>query len=775
MGPGTQRLTLGVAGVLLPLWGSGCGSDEPVRDPIATPGVNEQMTHTSAAADVSFDAPEVTQFRTTEVLPNLDVRALGVFAGEVWVGTSGGVAKLLPDGIGFADLALDTGGAAVDFAPLADGRVAVAGLERVVIAGEGQQEVWPAVGHSLTSIAARGDEVFVGSDGGAYRISAAGLTPLPGLQGLAARDLAVAGNTLHVATSSGVRRFDLANAAAVPSWRAPAELPDDDVRALAVGSDGTTLHVGTALGYARLTPDGTAHVEVAGLNGLAAGNVSALAERGGTLLLGHDIGVTAIEGPKKRHLHSLRWLPGDSVTSVAIAEDGTRFIGTTAGLARHGRETWTLAEKAEHFEQQTDRYLRMDGFMANEVSRSDPWDETQALSRGDNDNDGLWTEMQIAAWCFAYATTKDQRYYQKARRAMDVMLLLVDVPGATFAANGKRPGFIARSLVRSDEGALFESKKGLPNWHLQEHAGHTYLWKDDTSADEYTGHFFGIPIFHDLCAQSDDERAALGARLDLAMSYLVDNGYRLIDLDGAPTTHGDWTGLANAVDGIGPCIQQQLPKCAASFGGEGWLNSIQILGFLLAAWHVTGDDRYRREYLELAVSQRYAEMVAPRSTTLTITSPKLANHSDHELATLAYFTLLRYEPDAARRQLYLKAVRDFYAYEEPERNALHLGLMAGALDDVDAETAAETLREIPFDRRLWRVDNSHRQDAALSPFPDRFGAPQFETVFPYSELGELEWNDNLFAAAQGLDGRVIQSVWPFLLPYWSLRYFRALE
>jgi hypothetical protein len=770
-----RRLTLSAAGLAFPLWALGCGADESVSEPPRSSTVNEQMSHTSVATDTSFAAPQVTQFQTTDVLADLHVRALSVLGGELWVGTSAGVAKLLPDGSGFADQELDMVGGAVDFALLADGRVAIAGVDRVVIADKDQQAVWFVSGQSPTAIAAHGDSVLVGSESGASRVSAAGLAPLPGLQGFAVRDLAVAGDVLYVATTSGVRRFDLAGTAELSSWRAPTELPDDDVRALAIGSDGTTLHVGTALGYARLTPQGAAHIEVAGLNGLATGNVAALVEGDGTLLLGHDIGVTVIEGSTKRHLHSLRWLPADRVTSVAIAADGTRYIGTAAGVSRHAAQAQTLAEKAELLEQQTDQYLRMGGFMANEVFRTDPWDEDQPLARSDNDNDGLWTEMQIAAWCFAYAVTKDQKYYQKARKAMDVMMLLTDVPGATFADNGMQPGFITRSLVRSDEVKLFESKKGLPNWHLQEFQGNTYLWKDDTSADEYTGHFFGIPIFYDLCAQDEAERAELRDRLARVMSYLIDNGYRLIDLDGEPTTHGDWTGLANAVDGLGPCIEKRLPKCAASFGGEGWLNSIQILGFLLATWHLTGDHRYYHEYLDLAVNQRYAEMVAPRSTTLTLTSPRLANHSDHELATLAYFTLLRYEPDAARRQGYMKALQDFYEYEKPERNALHLGLMAGAIDDVDAETAAQTLREIPIDRRLWRVDNSHRQDATLSPIPDRFGAAQFASVFPYSELGELEWNSNLFAAVQGLDGRVIQGVWPFLLPYWSLRYFRALE
>ena len=123
----------------------------------------------------------------------------------------------------------------------------------------------------------------------------------------------------------------------------------------------------------------------------------------------------------------------------------------------------------------------------------------------------------------------------------------------------------------------------------------------------------------------------------------------------------------------------------------------------------------------------------------------------------------------------LRTSRDFYGYEKGERNVLEIALMASAIDDVDAEVGAGTLREIPGDRRQWLMDNTHRKDAKLSPVPDRFDDPQFESVFPYGELGELEWNGNLYGVKQGGDGHAVQGVWPFLLPYWSLRYFGALN
>jgi hypothetical protein len=716
----------------------------------------------------------VTQYRTTQQLFDLDVRALLFANGELWAGTASGAAKLRADGSGFDAVTLDGTGPVMDFTAL--GTVVVAArTDRLVLVKPSGNETWLVTSGTVAAVATHGADVVVGTDQGVAIASASGVTPIAALQGFPVRDLALVGDVLFAASPSGVRRFDFAQSKVLPTWNAPAQLPDDDVRALAVAAGQNRILAGTALGYAEITLDGSATQKVAGLGALATGDIRAIATDSETVLVGHGIGLSTVEPTRIRHLHGLRWLPAEPVSALAVGSDGTRFVGTNAGIARHSATQGTLADKAAALEATTDLYVRMGGFMADEVFYADPWDHSGPPVRSDNDNDGLWTEMQIGAWCLAYATTKDQAFYTKARKAMDVMLLQIDVPGATFEAQGKKRGFIARSLVRADEGAIFDQKKSEPNWHLQEYQGKTYYWKDDTSSDEYTGHFFGIPLFYDLCAQNESEKAELREHLDAVMSYLVDNDYRLIDLDGKPTSFGNWSGLANAVDGLGPCLSQHLPNCAASFGGEGWLNSIEILGFLLAAWHVTGNDRYYQEYLKLALEQRYGEMVTPKDTTLTLVSPKNANHSDHELAILAYFTLLRYEPDAARRATWAKALRDFYEWEKPERNALELGLMASAIDDVDAAAAAQTLREIPADRRGWRMDNTHRQDAKLSPFPDRFDDPQFESVFPYDELGELEWNGNLYAVAQGGDGRAVQGVWPFLLPYWSLRYFQALK
>lgn len=742
------------------------------------PVINEQHDHQAPYTDepVGMDLPVL--FRTTDVLPDLDVRRLAIVGTDVYAGTATSVCRLSQSGTVFETLPLAGSGAVVDFAVLGTDRLVVARADEVELltpTGE-SAELWPVTGAALTAVAIRGNDVYVGTAQGLTRVDAMGAVPVTAAQGFAVRDLAVVGDVVWIATPTGLRRYDAQADAMLPVLSAPDHLVDDDVRALAVREDGSEVLAATAGGLTHVAADGSAATLVEpGLGSLPNGGLRAVAERAGVVLTGHDIGATATSATHQDHYHTLRWIPAELVNDVAIDADGARWIATSEGLSRIRYVSMTLAAKAAIFDTFTDRYWRMDGFFSVEVYYDDEWDQTTEPHRNDKDNDGLWTQMQLAGWCFAYQVTGDEKYYQWARQAMDNMQLEFDVPAVTFEARGMAPGFITRSLVRSDEGDVFDEKATQDNWHLQEFEGQTYYWKDDTSSDEYTGHYFGIPIFYDLCAKTDAERQALADRAARAMRYLIDNDYLLIDLDGEPTTHGRWDYLANAVDGIQSCLEQNLSNCFESFGGGGWLNSIEILGALLATWHMTGDDLFYEEYERLAVPERYGDMIPIKDSTVTVTTRGIANHSDHELASLAYYTLLRYEPNPDRRARWIQSIRDFYEYEEAERNLLEIAVMASAIDDADLPAAVQTFTEMPTDLREWLYDNSHRKDYERDSELDRHDDPQFTAVVPYDEMRTFKWNGNPYRIDGGSSGKSVMATWPWVLPYWMLRYYDAIR
>ncbi len=778
--------------------------DAEVTSPYPDRGFVHKMDSKAAfSATEKYLVDERVLYRTTDVLPVLDVRVLRKVGEVVLAGTAAGLFAYDEADDRFEEVVLGEGDvpAIRDISAQLDssGRLAVltsfgAGLVHA------QTLDWTPLAavdpQSASAVAVDGATVYVGGgDGwGVWSLDSSsadsGFEPLFE-DSMTVRDLAVDGNgSLWIATDAGVLRW---SGGKLDKFGKESGLPDDDVRALAAGpgtGQAGAIWAGTALGVSRFDNLVWETLGV-GVDLLPEGEVTALAATSNGLLIGHAIGATSVElplfedKPFKRfdHYTALRWLPAAAVTSVAPGPDGTDlFVGTPAGISRIVRVERTLAEAAA-FEEKLleDHFWRMDGFVSSDAGVDDAYAPT-TWSVWDKDNDGLWTQMQIGAWCYAYAATGDEQYCVKARKALENMFLLVDIPAVDFEKAGLGRGFISRSLVREDEGAVYEDKIPQPNWHPVEWKGKKYYWKDDTSSDEITGHMFGFPLYYDICAKTEEEKAEVASYAGAVMSYIVDKGLVLIDLDGAKTFHGHWSPalIGTAAKGFEPCMDEAekaedpfaaVELCMESYGGGGWLNATEILGFLLAAWHMTGDPKFYDTYEELVTVHRYDNLVMPHQDTYTITSPSIMNHSDHELAMLAYQTLIRYEPNDDRRQKWIEGLLFLYEWEKPERNPMWgaFAAIAAGGDKTEVADALQSMREMPLNRQEWLVDNSHRKDALDWP-DDRHGDPQFDRVFAYDELKTVWWNTNFRGKASGGDGRGVSGPMAWLLPYWAFRY-----
>ncbi|MCB9519959.1 MAG: hypothetical protein H6699_03665 [Myxococcales bacterium] len=738
----------------------------------------EQREHDeSPAGDLPYPSEERTAYRTTDVLPDLDVRAIATFDDRVVVGAATGVFEMPLDGAAFAPLLTDLGAPVVDIArELADcdaGQCAVVATASQVWlvdpAGIEAQALRFESTDPIVAVAASGITIWVATSGGVRALAGEAITDWA--TDAAVLDLAAGSDGAVAATDDGV--FYVRDGATTAHVGA-----GERFAALASCPDGTLL-AGTAAGIVTVTTDGVEPRFTPGPGALAAGDVGALACDAGLVAAAHPFGASAIalDGDHFDYYVDGRWLLEPHATSVAVDSAGSRWFGSSLGIARIDVRERTLAEKAESRQEALDAYFwRVDGFVGAEMTTDDPWTFDGAFV-SDKDNDGLWTQMMIGAWAMASTVTGDSAYCDEARRAMRNMQLLVDIPCVSFTEAGKGCGFIARSFVRDDEGPVYESKLTQDNWHPVEWTdGHTYLWKDDTSSDEIDGHTFGFPLFYDLCA-TEEERASIAATYGSVVRWIVDGGYQLIDLDGERTLHGIWDppNISSCVDGLAACTED-FETCASACFGGGYLNSMQILGALLAAWHMTGDPFFYEEYDRLIVEERYDEVATNVRDVLTLQDPSIENHSDHELMMLAYHTLIRYEPNNERRERWIAALLEMIETERDERNPLWLAWVAGLTGEViDAPLALQTLREFPWDQRTWTVDNSHRVDFQVDPRRDRFERAQFTAVPPYDELEAWWWNGNPKSVVQSGNPRDTQGPMAYLLAYWSMRYYGLLD
>lgn len=644
---------------------------------------------------------------------------------------------------------------------------------------DGKKEIdISSIQEQITSLYAMNNHYYFSTEGSIYEIKSdfSGYEKVVDISGI--KDIAVGeGLILYAATDSGLFEYD--GSTLKSHTVTNNELGDNFVSSLAFCDDNKTLVIATLSGYT-LYKNGKFERFYARPDGLPMNQTTAAACGGDLVALGHTIGATFInqKDGKIDYYHSKRWILDEFVNDVAIDKEGNRFIATKSGVSRIYLVETTLADKIKYFEEVQDKYFwRMDGFVAPDLLSSDEF-EIKDPKVWDSDNDGLWTQMQIAAWCMAYEVTKDEYYYQKARKAIEVMFLEVDIPAIDFEKAGLGYGFVTRSLVREDEGDVYESKKTQSNWHYVEYQGKKYYWKDDTSSDEIDGHFFGYSFYYDHCAKDDKEREEVAKRLGGIADYILRNGYQLLDLDGQKTTWGHWQPdyIGVSVEGMDRCLKKySLDLCMESAHGGGWLNGTQILGFMLSAYRITGDIKFYNAYEELIKKYKYDRLIEFTDEVWTVTNPAIANHSDHELAMLAYTTLLRYDPNPERRAKWLDNLLKFYQWEIPERQPMWAAVVALYSEDgAYVEDAIRTMREIPRDLREVLVDNSNRQDAKDNGL-DRHKRPQWDRVFPYDEIRKMWWNGNPYAKSGGGNPKVHGGPMFFSIAYWMLRYAGVLE
>lgn len=518
---------------------------------------------------------------------------------------------------------------------------------------------------------------------------------------------------------------------------------------------------------------------VADFTGVAAGPE-------GEVWFGTRRGAVRFDGREWAYREGPRWLPGNEVRSMSVAADGRAWFATDKGLGSIERRPMTLAEKAAHYEDEIQRFIKRTPFgYTSEVGLGAPGDRSKIIY-ADSDNDGLWTAMYGAGECFAYAATKEAEFKRRADQAFEALRFLQQVTQG--GPHSPPKGFVARSIrpvawPDPNVGGLEHDRRAQkadafwkiyePRWPKS--ADGQWYWKGDTSSDELDGHFFFYAAYYDHVAATDDEKEAVREVVRDLTDHLVTHDFCLVDHDGTPTR---W-----AV--FGPKHLNHDPRWWVERG----INSLSILSYLSVAEHVTGDAKYGAAAQELIEKHGYGANVMNPKTQTGVGS---GNQSDDEMAFMCFYDLLRYTKDPLWRERWRFAFYLSWALEQPEQNpffnfayAAHglgqtytnaygtipVAPWAGWHDD-----AMATLRGFPLDRVNWPQHNSHRLDLVpLRPQEStdlasdesvRRASRMNGKVLPVPERHFGHWNTDPWRLDYGGDGRELASGAVFLLPYY---------
>lgn len=567
-----------------------------------------------------------------------------------------------------------------------------------------------------------------------------------------------------------------------------------DVRAVVYDSK-SQLWFGQLAGLGCRTADGWRFYE--GKDGLPYSDFTcAAADSAGRVWFGTKLGLVGFDQGKFVYRQGPRFMPGDEIRAIAVANDGTPWLATDRGVGALKRKPMRLSEKAALYEDQIDKYIKRTPFgYTSEVGLNAPNDFSK-INYHDSDNDGLWTAMYGASQCFAVAVTGSERHRAAAKQAFEAIRFLQTVTQG--GSHSPPRGYIARTILPTDgpnpnDGRLEQDRdmkarrdRGWkvyePRWPTS--ADGKWYWKSDTSSDELDGHYFFLPLYYDLVADSEEEKERVRQVVRDLTDHLISHQFQLVDIDGTPTRWGMYN----------PDKLNQDPQW---WEGRG-LNSLSILAYLVVAEHVTGDAKYADALEQLRKKHSYEAnaMVAKVQY-----GPGTGNQSDDEMAIMNFYSLLKYTKDEQLQRTMRYSMFTYWSLLSRCRNPFfhfayaHHGLgrelqTTHSQIPLDPwgdwlEDSVDTLTGFPLDRLNWPQKNSHRLDIVglqrahdEPPGTERRPTRGYRVdgkVLPVENRHFNHWNTDSWRLDYSGSGKELASGTVFLLPYYMGRYHGFIQ
>ncbi|WP_221390064.1 two-component regulator propeller domain-containing protein [Dyadobacter sp. NIV53] len=458
-----------------------------------------------------------------------------------------------------------------------------------------------------------------------------------------------------------------------------------------------------------------------------------------------------------------RWLMDDQVNDIAFDRDGNAWIATQQGVSVIKKKKMTLAQKSDFFyDVLMKRHIRAP-WIAGQAHLEIAGDTT-SWKPEDDDNDGEYTGNYLAMESFRYAATKNREAKENAKRAFGFLKLLKEVTGTT--------GFFARTIVPSDWKSVHDGNRTFTEreradelvkeprfkpveirWHKS--ADGKWLWKGDTSSDEMCGHMFGYFFYYTLVAD-ETEKKIIAAHVADIVDHLMKNNLNLVDIDGTHTRWSVWS----------PDKLNRDPE---------WLpdrnqNSMEMLTFLKLANHMTGQEKYQKEYLRLINEEHYLENMAE----VTKQNPAWLIYFDVVLQAYLYPILMKCEKDPERLNFYRNHLEEWFEKRKADHNPLINFIYDYSLDKKsELNNSVDFLIDTPLDLIDWPIDHSKREDIKVVRTPVLEDV-QVSELQPASLRMAVRWDKNPWTLAGGDPHTEREPVF-WLLPYWMGRYLGMIK
>lgn len=501
-------------------------------------------------------------------------------------------------------------------------------------------------------------------------------------------------------------------------------------------------------------------------DGIPSVNVNCIeASSGGSMWVGTDVGIVRYETDWQHSLRfSRRWLLDDKVNDICFDAAGTAWIATAKGVSAIKKKRMTLAQKADFFYDVTMKRHVREPWIVGQCRLPDPGDLTR-WEPEDDDNDGEYGGNYLAMESFRYAVTKDEDAKEKAKRSFEFLKMLREITGLD--------GFFARTIVPVSWGnnvhdpnrtytekeiaeELVKEPRFKPvetRWHLSKDG--KWLWKGDTSSDEWCGHMMGY-FFYYLLVADDAEKKIVAAHVGKLADHLIAHDFNMVDIDGTHTRWSVWN----------PSTLNHDPEWAP----DRCQNSMELLTFMKLAYFMTGDRKYQDQYLHLIKEEHYLENMSH----IADQNPAWFIYFDVILQMYLYPILLHCETDPVLLKFFADHMDHWMEQHKADKSPIINFFYCFARNKKAGLAASvEFLKDTPLDLVNWGIDHRKREDIRIvhAPVPDEV---QVNKLPPASIRATVRWDNNPWRAVNGQTNTEREPVF-WLLPYWIGRYLGMIK
>jgi len=403
----------------------------------------------------------------------------------------------------------------------------------------------------------------------------------------------------------------------------------------------------------------------------------------------------------------------------------------------------SLERKAEIFAYDLEQRFRIEGQVAPKLRLPVPSRSFVSYNMPDN---CYMTGIYLGTEAMRWKVTGAPAARSNALAALRSLVRLHAVTGTR--------GLLARSYWPVDRGPYLDDGQ----WSTS--ADGRYHWRGDVSSDQVTGAMYGLSLAFDLLPEKETQAqiASLAAEV---VDHILRNSRQIVGLDGKVTTWGRYD-----VD----YVTRREP-----------MNALLLLQHLIVAVHVTGEERFRRVYLETARRDRYAEIAVRARPPGDPLVPGAVNHSDDVLLFLAYLHLACYETSDDLRALYRQSLERTWQAVAAEQNPFFTYIYRWVTGRKEFDAAARrTLELFPLDMKWNRATLAEYEKRFVFRYDPRPVSPASPRpgVVPIDRRPKAwsAWVEDPYQAGSRLEesGMEYQGL-DYLMAYWLGRHVGALE